>query len=426
MPLTLCRIGILCGLLCLALAVPAPAADKPADKPKEKTVKPDDSKPAQAKPQPKRPKEEADPFVVPDGTPEELFAYIEKLQRMRPEGIRSREEFIGFLLKSRQAVLEAAEKILAGKPTDEQSTRAAELKLGSLEMLSSMRVPGVEKKLADFAEALKKAGKTRLARAARAVTLIAKARNPADAEAMKKLLEQTKQFLAEGPLTRRELGLMMTVGRALEHSGDAKLAAEAYRDFAAMASKSDDGLVARYASRMEAAGRRMDLPGNPIEIEGLTMDGKEFDWEKFSKGKVVLVDFWATWCGWCIREIPAMKKLYQAYHDRGFEIVGLCGDETRQALDQFLEKTEIPWTVLYGKKGPSPTIEHYGISAFPTVLLVDKNGKVVSLNARGEKLREELARLLGPVEEEKPEKKEKREGKGKKGKKERKKAKAEQ
>lgn len=430
MPLSLRRTAIVSGLVCLALAVSGPAAEKaekPAAKPKPTTAKPDDTKAATPKPEPKaKPKEEADPFAVPNGTPKELFAYIEKVQKLKPEGIRSREEFLEFVLKSRQAVLQAADKILADKPTAEQFTRAATLKLGCLEVLSKLKVPDADKKLAAFAEAMKKAGKAELARAARATMLIAKANQPGDAAAMKKLLAETRKYLAEGPLTRRDLSLMMSVGQALEYGDHPKLAAEAYKEFAAMASKSDDGLVARYASRMEAAARRMDLPGNPIKIEGLTMDGKKFDWDKFAKGKIVLIDFWATWCGWCIREIPEMKKLYRAYHDRGFEIVGIAGDDERPPLDEFLEKTKIPWTILYGKEGPSPTIEYYGISAFPTQLLVGRDGKVVSLNARGEKLREDLSRLLGPAGEEKPGKKAgKREGKGEKGKKGREKANAE-
>jgi thiol-disulfide isomerase/thioredoxin len=426
MPRTFRPVGILSGLLCLGLALPGLAADKPqgpAVKPKEKTAKPDASKPAPAKPKPKK---EADPFAVPNGTPAELLAYIEKVQKMRPEGRPTRQELLQFVLKSRQAMLEAADKILADKPTDEQFTKAAESKLACLELLSRLNAPGAAKKLAVFADQLKKAGKTRLARAAQSVVLIAKANQPGDAAAMKKLLAETRRFLAEGPLTRRDLGLMMTVGQALEYSDHPKLAAEAYKEFAAIAAKSDDPLAARYASRFEAAGRRMALPGHRIKIEGLTMDGKKFDWEKFSKGKVVLVDFWATWCGFCLREIPEMKRLYRAYHDRGFEIVGLAGDDTREPLEHFLESAEIPWTIVYGKEGPSPTIEYYGIAGFPTMILVAKDGKVVSLNARGETLRDELTRLLGPAEEKKPGKKkaekketakaEKREEQGKKAK----------
>jgi len=177
------------------------------------------------------------------------------------------------------------------------------------------------------------------------------------------------------------------------------LAVEAYRQFSQLVAKSKLPVAERVVKRWEAVVRRLELLGKPIEIQGVTLDGKEFDWEKFRQGKVVLIDFWATWCGWCIKEIPEMKRLYEAYRDRGFEIVGISGDQKREDLEKFLQNASIPWTILYGKDGPSPTIEYYGISAWPTMLLVDKQGKVVSLNARGQTLREELKRLLGPVEE---------------------------
>ena len=149
MQTSLSRAAILCGFLCPALVLPVLAQDKPdsPEKPKVTTAKPDDSKPAE--PQPK-PKEEPDPFVVPDGTPEELFKYIEKIQKRRPERIRSRKEFVEFL-KGQQAILAASEKILAAKPTSEQFTMAAHLKLGCLEILAKMNAPGLEKRLADFA-----------------------------------------------------------------------------------------------------------------------------------------------------------------------------------------------------------------------------------------------------------------------------------
>ncbi len=126
------------------------------------------------------------------------------------------------------------------------------------------------------------------------------------------------------------------------------------------------------------------------------MDGKKFDWSQY-KGKVVLVDFWATWCGPCREEIPNMKANYEKYHAQGFDIVGISVDEDRAKLEKFLKTEKIPWTTINEKpddEGNSPMVDYYGIMGFPTTMLVDREGKVVELEARGEDLGKELAKLF--------------------------------
>jgi len=125
------------------------------------------------------------------------------------------------------------------------------------------------------------------------------------------------------------------------------------------------------------------------------------------KGTVVVLEFWATWCGPCVQEIPNMKKNYELYHDKGFEIVGLSCDHKLEDLEKFVKERKIPWAIVFGDGKPSPTVSYYGIMGIPTMILVGKDGKVLSLNARGEELNKELEKLLGPVEEKKDEKKDK-------------------
>ena len=142
-----------------------------------------------------------------------------------------------------------------------------------------------------------------------------------------------------------------------------------------------------------------ELVGKGMKVEGLFLDGTEIDWESY-RGKVVLVDFWATWCGWCVQEFPEIEALYDKYRDQGFVVIGYSVDEDLDDLKKFNDEGKLPWKTLSQrlsadakKKDGTEYLsinEYYGIDSYPTLILVGKDGKVIDTNARGDRLVELL------------------------------------
>jgi len=137
--------------------------------------------------------------------------------------------------------------------------------------------------------------------------------------------------------------------------------------------------------------------GKPFLATLTRLDGKKVELPGDLLGKVVVVDFWATWCGPCVREIPRMKTLYARYKGRGVEFVGISLDKEGgpEKLAAFVKERQMNWVhTCSGQGWDDPTARKYGVNAIPAVWVIGKDGKVISDNARGT-LAETIEKALG-------------------------------
>jgi thiol-disulfide isomerase/thioredoxin len=113
------------------------------------------------------------------------------------------------------------------------------------------------------------------------------------------------------------------------------------------------------------------------------------------RGKVVLVDFWASWCGPCRRENPNVKRVYEEYKNKGFEILAVSLDRTKDRWLQAIEADGLPWLHVRDLKGwGNEVAQMYSVKSIPHTILLDAEGKIIARGLRGPQLEAKIAELL--------------------------------
>lgn len=143
--------------------------------------------------------------------------------------------------------------------------------------------------------------------------------------------------------------------------------------------------------------QKLTAPGSKyINFEMPDPNGKMVQLSDYiGKDKLVLIDFWASWCGPCVREMPELVDLYKQYKSKGFEIVGVSLDRNADAWKDAIKRLNITWPQMSDLKGwGNEGAQMYAVNSIPCTILVDKDGTIIARNLRGADLTSKIAETL--------------------------------
>ena len=220
-----------------------------------------------------------------------------------------------------------------------------------------------------------------------------------DREQADPLYREMTNWLINQELNQANLQLAMQAVAGLEKLEDYRLSRALLKTVSNRIANSNFEVSPQIFATIEAAEQRMSLVGQRFPLTGKLIDGQFLEPAELT-GKIVLVDFWASWCVPCRKEMPHIRQLLDRYQDRGFRAVGVCLDEERATAQRFLNQSvDINWPNLLepdpDKSGMNhPLAKWANVSKLPTAILLDGDGKVISIAARGENLDHWLANLF--------------------------------
>ena len=221
-------------------------------------------------------------------------------------------------------------------------------------------------------------------------------------------IKVSEEFIKKHPDARWVAPILLELGMAYDKLGKHNKADETYKKLIDHP-KYGDRSYAQHAKKIlekDKALRTGELPkppgassapasklvGKPApDFQVTDLKGEELSLEKF-RGQVVLVDFWATWCGPCIAEIPNVKRTYEKYKDQKFQIIGISLDESKTPLETYIKKEGLAWDHYWDQNQKIMT--QYGVRGIPSTFLIDGEGVIRKTNLRGHLLETAVAELV--------------------------------
>jgi len=208
-------------------------------------------------------------------------------------------------------------------------------------------------------------------------------------EKLEILLNDTFTYLEAKTLDDSHLRLASAVVHAVNRYDDDEVRKTQFIRFGKLFSQSQSRTMASYGKKITKSATAplnpAKLVGQPLELAGVTDQGEELDWDSY-RGKIVLIDFWASWCGPCRAQMPKIQALYEELDRKQFDVVAVNLDRDEQALAEYFKEHQSPWPNILGADGRT-LAEKYNVTALPTMLVVDEKGTILGVGHSIETLR---------------------------------------
>jgi len=328
-------------------------------------------------------------------TADDLWKEMEKLQQPPAKEPASREEALLQVQTWFQTQKVAGEAFVKAFPTDSRSWQARLIILRAdmqLRRFSGQKSDPAadQQKLDEIINAPEAPAPLKGEATFMKVMTLSGSLDKTKPETFATFVKAAEDFLAKYP--DHPLAARMKAVEVRVLSDDPSSASEAL--LKKIAAGSDKDLAAQAKSVLDQRQKTAELKSKPVDLKFTTVDGHEIDLANL-RGKVVLVDFWASWCGPCMGEMPNVVSTYGKLHEKGFEIVGISLDKDKSAMDGALKKQSMTWPQYFDGGGWQNKIaSSFGIQSIPAAWLLDKKGMLRETGLRGEALGEAIEKLL--------------------------------